>query len=81
MFTFFLPLSGRTSSLREVGVAGIRDFNTVKCLHCHLAHYVKDNCFCYCSYMVHIITLKYTPNSSRALTMAIEWVRGQSNCW
>ena len=25
-----------------MGVAGIRDFNTVKCLHCHLAHHVDD---------------------------------------
>ena len=36
-------LADRIGSLREVGVAGIRDFNTVKCLHCHLAHHV-DYC-------------------------------------
>ena len=30
----------RVESLRLVGVAGIRDFTTVKCLHCHLAHHL-----------------------------------------
>jgi hypothetical protein len=30
----------RDRSLRDTGVAGMRDFTAVKCLHCHYAHYL-----------------------------------------
>lgn len=30
----------RTSALQDVGIAGIRDFTSVKCLHCHYAHFL-----------------------------------------
>lgn len=30
---------GWVAALRDVGVAGMRDFGAVKCLHCHYAHY------------------------------------------
>ena len=30
----------RTDALTKVGVAGIRNFSTVKCLHCHYSHYL-----------------------------------------
>lgn len=35
-----LLYTSRIASVRQVGVAGIHDFNTVKCLHCHLAHHL-----------------------------------------
>jgi len=30
----------RKHSLQTVGIAGIRDFSAVKCLHCHYAHHL-----------------------------------------
>jgi hypothetical protein len=35
-----MEISGWMDSIRNVGVAGIRDFSRVKCLHCHYAHYI-----------------------------------------
>jgi len=32
--------AGWTSALRHVGIAGIRDATSVKCLHCHYAHHL-----------------------------------------
>lgn len=31
---------GWIESLRDVGIAGIKDFSRVKCLHCHYAHFL-----------------------------------------
>lgn len=30
----------RLHPVKEVGIAGIRNFASVKCLHCHYAHYL-----------------------------------------
>ena len=38
----FVEARGWTPRLRDVGVAGIRDAATVKCLHAHYAHFLAD---------------------------------------
>lgn len=35
-----IETKGWTPKLRDVGIAGIRSFEGVKCLHCHYAHYL-----------------------------------------
>ena len=35
-----IETNGWTPKLRDVGIAGIRSFEGVKCLHCHYAHYL-----------------------------------------
>lgn len=35
-----LYLFNREEPVRKVGIAGIRNFDSVKCLHCHYAHYL-----------------------------------------
>jgi hypothetical protein len=36
----YVESQGWVENLRDVGVAGIREFNHVKCLHCHYAHFL-----------------------------------------
>lgn len=36
----FLEEKGWESNIKDVGIAGIKDFSTVKCLHTHYAHHV-----------------------------------------
>lgn len=40
-----LPLSDSQKEALETGIGGVKDFTRIKCLHCHLAHYLatKNN--------------------------------------
>ena len=37
----YIDDKGWNSAIQEVGIAGIKDFTRVKCLHCHYAHYLS----------------------------------------
>ena len=37
----YITVKGWDSAIRDVGIAGIKDFTRVKCLHCHYAHYLS----------------------------------------
>lgn len=40
LFYLLMWCVDRIERVKEIGVAGIKDFSFIKCLHCHYAHFL-----------------------------------------